>query len=91
MPITHAHIRAQQRGIPPLIDQMLNLFGHKQYDGHGGVVVYFNKRSIQNLERQLGKVLSRQVSEWRDTYKVVATGDGETITIGHRYKRVRRT
>lgn len=91
MTTLHASIRAQQRGIPPLIDQMLDLFGHEQHDGHGGVIVYFNKHSIQHLERQFGKVLARQVSEWRNAYKVVATCDGGVITIGHRYKRVKRT
>lgn len=45
----HAKIRVQQRGIPPLIDQLLDLYGREQYDGRGGVVSYFDKGSISRL------------------------------------------
>ena len=34
----HAEFRAQQRGIPPIIDQLLDLYGHEEHDGHGGVI-----------------------------------------------------
>ena len=34
----HAATRAQQRGIPPLVDQLLDLYGQEEHDGHGAVV-----------------------------------------------------
>jgi hypothetical protein len=34
---THTTVRAQQRGIPPLIDQLLEAYGQEQHDGHGAV------------------------------------------------------
>ncbi|MDP6652334.1 MAG: hypothetical protein QGF90_09550 [Gammaproteobacteria bacterium] len=39
MNTTHAAIRAQQRCIPPLVDQWLSQFGEEEYDGHGGTQV----------------------------------------------------
>ena len=85
----HADIRAQQRGIPPMIDQWLDLYGQEEYDGHGGVVVYLNKASIRHMERDLGRRPVARMSEWFDAYKVRASS-GETVTIGHRTSRVRR-
>ena len=85
----HAELRAQQRGIPPMIDQWLDLYGQEEHDGHGGVVVYLNKLSIRHMERDMGRRPVARMSEWFDTYKVRAS-NGETITIGHRTRRVRR-
>ena len=31
----HATTRAQQRGLPPLVDQLLDRYGEEQHDGHG--------------------------------------------------------
>jgi hypothetical protein len=44
---THTTIRAQQRGIPPLIDQLLEAYGQEQHDGHG-VALHVN------LDKMLG-------------------------------------
>ena len=41
----HATIRSQQRGIPPLILQWLDLYGEEEYDGHGAVIRYFSRAS----------------------------------------------
>jgi hypothetical protein len=49
----HAKIRAQQRCIPPLINDLLDRYGQEEYDGHGGITVYLNKASIKNMERDL--------------------------------------
>lgn len=87
---THARKRAQQRGIPPLIDQFLDLYGHEHYDGHGGVILYLDKLSIRQMERDMGREPVRRMSEWLDAYKVKSSFDGNTITTGHRTKRIRR-
>ena len=86
----HAAIRAQQRGIPPLIDQLLDEYGTEQYDGHGAVVVYLDKDSIRRMERSLGARPVARLAEWLDAYKVRSVVDGTTITVGHRHARIWR-
>ena len=86
----HAQTRAQQRGIPPLIDELLDRYGAEQYDGHGCVVVYLNKNSIRQMERDLGQRPVARLSEWFTAYKVRALNDEATVTVGHRTSRVRR-
>jgi hypothetical protein len=86
---SHAAIRAQQRGIPPLIDQLLETYGQEQHDGHGAVIVYLNKASIRKMEREMGRRPVARLSEWFDAYKVRAT-DGRTITVGRRFRRIWR-
>ena len=86
----HAAKRAQQRGIPPLIDEWLDSYGEQMYDGRGALVLYFSKKSIRQMERAYGSSPVRKLSEWHDAYKVVNTYDGTTITIGHRRRRLWR-
>lgn len=86
----HAAQRAQQRGIPPLIDQWLDEFGDEQYDHHGAVILTFSKRSIRAMERCLGRVPVRRMREYLRAYKVVSSHDGDTITIGYRTRRLPR-
>lgn len=85
----HAEARAQQRGIPPLVDQLLDLYGQEEHDGHGAVTVYLDKRSIRRMRRDLGSRPVARLSEWLDAYKV-RTLEGRTITIGHRTRRIWR-
>ena len=86
----HARTRAQQRGIPPLIDRCLDDYGEEQYDGHGGVILFLSKQSRRRMERDMGREPVRRLSEWLDAYKVVSSHDGQTITIGHRNRRIPR-
>jgi len=90
MQTRHARIRAQQRGLPPFIDQLLDQYGKEAYDGRGGVLVYLDKSSIRQMERDMGREPVRLLSPWRDAYKVVSTMDGCIITTGHRYSRIMR-
>lgn len=87
---SHATIRAQQRGIPPLIDQWLDQYGEEEYDGHGGVVRFFSHASIRAMERAFGGAPVRKMSEYLHAYKVESSHDGSIITIGHRIKRINR-
>jgi hypothetical protein len=89
MPHTHTTIRAQQRGIPPLIDQLLEAYGQEQHDGHCAVILYLNKASVRRMERDMGRRPVERLAEWFDAYKVRTT-DGHTITVGHRYRRTWR-
>lgn len=64
----HAGKRSQQRGIPPLICQWLDDFGKTQYDGHGGVIRFFCRKSRRDLERQFGRGPVRRLAEYLDAY-----------------------
>ena len=80
----HAAVRAQQRGLPPMVDELLDRYGEEQYDGHGHVIKFFSKASKRNVERDWGSRPVALISPWFDAYKVCTT-DGLTITIGHRH------
>ena len=85
----HAELRAQQRGLPPMVDQLLDRYGQEEHDGHGAVVLYLSKSSIRHMERDLGRRPVACLAQWFDAYKVVGS-DGQTITIGHRTRRLWR-
>lgn len=86
----HSAIRAQQRGIPPLIADLLDLYGQAQYDGHGGLIKFFNNTSIRKMEIVMGRQPVSCFSQWLDAYKVENVTNGEIITIGHRHGRIHR-
>jgi hypothetical protein len=88
--IKHAAIRAQQRGIPPLVDRWLNEFGEEDHDGEGAVRLYFSHRSIQEMERVLGRQPVCIFKRYLQTYKIESCADGTTITVGHRTCRLWR-
>ena len=83
----HALERAQQRAIPPLIEQWLDEFGEEECDGHGGIRRYFSRRSVRKMERAFGRRPVQRMAEYFDAYKVESTDDGNIITLGHRSKR----
>lgn len=85
----HAQVRAQQRGIPPLVDELLERYGQEQHDGHGAVILFLDKRSIRAMQRELGARPVARLAEWLNAYKVRTT-DGTTITLGRRTRRIWR-
>lgn len=80
----HAVIRAQQRGIPPLITEWLLDFGEEVFDGRGGIIRYFSRRSIRKIERATGAAVVSRLSEYLRCYLVEDTGSGKIITVGKR-------
>ncbi|CAG1000927.1 hypothetical protein MTYP_02875 [Methylophilaceae bacterium] len=84
----HAQKRAQQRGIPPFINELLDRYGREHYDGRGGIILYLDKRSIRQMERDMGREPVRRLAEWHGAYKIISVFDGMTITVGKRYKRI---
>lgn len=83
----HAHIRSQQRGIPPLVVDLLLQFGRREHDHRGAEIVYFDRHSRKRIESYAGGLISK-LSEHLDSYAVVA--NGEIITVGSRLKRINR-
>ncbi len=85
----HVAIRAQQRCIPPLVDQRLDEFGEERYDGNGDILLYFSRASIRAMERTFGRAPIRKLAEYLDAYKIESSHDGCILTIGHRTRRIR--
>ena len=85
----HAAVPAQQRCIPPLIEQWLDQFGEEKYDGNGGILLYFSRASIRAMERASGRAPVRKMTEYLDAYKVESSHDGRVLTIGPRTKRLK--
>ena len=86
----HAEIRTQQRGIPPIVDRLLDEFGEETYDHHGGVKVYFSKGSIREMKRKLGREPVQKLSEFFRYYRIDSSHDGCIITTAHKYRRIWR-
>lgn len=83
----HAHIRCQQRGIPPLIINWLLTYGATRPDGCGGTVYFFDGNSRRQLEGDCGRQIVSRLSDYLGTYAIVI--DERVITTGHRYKPIR--
>lgn len=64
--------------------------GTSSTTAHGAVILFLDKQSIRSMERDLGRRPVARLAEWLDAYKV-RTSDGQTITIGHRTRRIWRT
>lgn len=79
----HALARMQQRGIAMDDLDLLDEFGNEHYDGHGGVILSFNRTNRRRARQILGKPV-------RSIYLVESASDGTVITVGHRVSRIRR-
>lgn len=83
----HSQIRAQQRGVPPIIVDLLMQFGAREPSGDGTQTVYFDKQARKRLQSYSGGLM-RKLSDELDAYAIVA-GD-RVVTVGPRYKRINR-
>ncbi len=83
----HAAARMQQRGIPSARIEQLLAYGREVHEGHGGVIVYFDRAARRRAERA-GVARGHELDRLWGMYAVV-TG-GMVATVGHRYRRVRR-
>lgn len=84
----HATIRAQQRGIPPLIQNWLLDYGEENYDGRGAMTRFFTSNSIRKMERDFGREPVRRMSEFLRCY-LIEGEDGTVITVGKRHPNSR--
>jgi len=82
---SHASIRAQQRGIPPIVVDLLLQFGRREHDHAGAEILYFDRRSKKRVESYAGALFCK-LSEHLDSYAVLA--DGQIVTVGVRYNRI---
>ena len=84
----HAETRMQQRAVPPLVVNWLQQYGEEKHDHRGAVIRYFSKQSKRALQRDIGNLPIKRMSDYLGTYLIER--DGVVITVGHRYKRIKR-
>lgn len=82
----HAETRAQQRGIPPFIVDIVIENGHSARR-RGADVYFLDQRDRKALRKKMGKLVYRRLEDLFDAY-VVMGDDGRVITCGHRYRRI---
>ena len=83
----HSKIRRQQRCIPRLIIEWLLEFG-EVVRSHGADLYYFSKKSKKAIRRYAGRRPMQMMKQYMDAYLIYK--DGCIVTIGHRYKKIRR-
>jgi hypothetical protein len=85
----HACTRMQQRGISQ--DALCRLldYGREAHGHDGSVTVYFDKEARRRLERDAGTETRKQLTRLARLYAVLG-GDGGVVTVGHRYRRLKR-
>jgi hypothetical protein len=82
----HAAVRQQQRGIPPMIIDLLLDYGLVERAGKGVTTYYFDRAARRKVLAYAGRLFPA-VEQFLDYYAVVAA-DGRIITIAPRLKRV---
>lgn len=82
---SHAQKRIQQRGVPPIIVDLLMQFGTRISAGEGTEICYFDRKARRFVHAYAGGLFSR-LSEQLDAYAVVS---GEkVVTVGSRFKKL---
>lgn len=67
----------------------LRSYGCSVHDHQGGEIVAFEKRAFRQLVRAIDVALLRRVADLRSLC-AVRSMDGALVTVGHRFRRVRR-
>ena len=81
----HAKVRQQQRGIPPIVIDLLVNYGTVDRSGKGAATHYFDKPSRRRLHAYIGQ-LAAVIEPYLDCYAVVSD-NGDVITVAHRLKK----
>lgn len=88
VPLTHhAAKRMQQRGIPERVLPLLFEYGEEEYDHHGTMLLFFNKRARQRMEKVVPHVELKGLQRALNAYAVLDK-DGAILTVGHRTQRI---
>jgi hypothetical protein len=85
----HARVRCQQRGIPPLVVDLLLEFGSREQAGAGTSKVFLDKSARRRVKAYAG-ALAGVIEEHLDVYLVVNDADDVLVTATHRLERIRR-
>ena len=85
----HAIARMQQRAVSAEVLDCLLEFGHQEHDHHGGGIVHFNKAARRRLLTSEGRDAFKRLERFLNAYAVLGA-DGCVVTVGRRYRRIRR-
>ena len=83
----HAEKRMQQRAIPELAIELLQIYGCIEHS-QGASIRYFDKRARQQVNRAL-KALVSDLDRLADLY-IVESNQGVVVTAGHRIRPIRQ-
>ena len=84
----HGVSRSRQRGVPPLVVDLLFQFGARERSADGTEILFFDNRSRKRVQTYVGSLIGK-LNEQLNSYAVVA-GD-QVITVGTRYRRIKHT
>lgn len=84
----HAQERAQQRGIPPMLVDLLEMFGCREPAGGGATKAFFDKAARRRVKAYAGPLASL-IEEHLNVYAVFSA-DNHVITTAYRLERIRR-
>ncbi|MGH8286153.1 MAG: hypothetical protein ACRETT_10350 [Steroidobacteraceae bacterium] len=79
----------QQRAVPIAVLARLLDYGAEIHDHRGAVILYFDKRSWQQLEHTRRQYVLKGLTRYRNVYAVIGS-DGRVTTVGRRYRRITR-
>ncbi len=83
----HAHVRCQQRGIPPLILEWLLDYGVEQRSA-GTSKRYFDREARRRLAADYGAEVVSRLGDLLNLYLV--EGEDRIVTAGVRTRRIKR-
>ena len=85
----HAQTRLQQRGIPPMVIDLLMQFGSPLRCG-GAERLMFDKLAVKRLRRHLGGDRGLKLIErWLNVYAIIGD-NGQLVTAAHKHSRFYR-
>lgn len=84
----HASTRMQQRGIPPLVVELIMTFGASEPAGDGTQKFFLDKRARRRVKSFAG-TLASAIEPMLDAY-VRVSNQGHVITTAHRTDRIHR-
>jgi hypothetical protein len=85
----HATSRHQQRSIPMDVLEYIYDFGRWDYTSHGVEIAYLDKRGRKRFVETFSEKYSSRLGKFTHVYLILAQ-NGKVITVGYRYKRIRR-
>lgn len=86
-PTAHARTRCQQRGISPMVVDLLVRFG-AEVRSHGASKYYLDRRARSDLGKAVGREALRRYERKLNCYVIVAD-DGMLITAAPRTTRIK--
>lgn len=85
----HAETRIQQRGIPPMVIDLLMQFGSASRCG-GAERLMFDKLALRRLRRHLGGDRGlKLIDRWLNIYAIIGD-NGQLVTVAHKHSHFYR-